>query len=354
MHTFHVLANSAIPTSSSNQFDAHTTFIIRFCEVFVSKGHTVHFYGVDYGKYHVQHTHYHTITKARSHPNFEIISQDSSYIFTSKELNLYLDVRIRLTKIFIDNVGRELPKYYKHIVIHSFLYLTEGWEVPMINVAYCFGGYSNINSNFIYCSNWLMQSREAERKQLGHKGKATYVYPYFDPSEFIFSNQKNTFLYMSRCHKFKGIHIFLVTGGCSKYNKTTRIIYSGDEVHELPMNAEYLGLVTGDKRRELLSTCLALVQPTTYEEPLGFNVIEVNLSGTPVLAPRSGGFMETVQHGTNGYLYGTEAELEFYLLWTEKLSPEESHEHARKLVDRETFYGKTFEYFDELSACACS
>ena len=41
MLTFHVLGNAAIPTNDADQFDARTTFIIRFYEVFIAKGHII-------------------------------------------------------------------------------------------------------------------------------------------------------------------------------------------------------------------------------------------------------------------------------------------------------------------------
>ena len=66
-------------------------------------------------------------------------------------------------------------------------------------------------------------------------------------------------------------------------------------------NVSYLGLVTGERRIELLQNAAALVSATFYLEP-GANVaVESMMCGTPVLATDWGVFTESINHGVSGY-----------------------------------------------------
>lgn len=58
--------------------------------------------------------------------------------------------------------------------------------------------------------------------------------------------------------------------------------------------AEYVGLVTGQAKKELLAGALAVLTPTTYLEPFGGVAVEAMLSGTPVISTDWGAFTETV------------------------------------------------------------
>jgi glycosyltransferase involved in cell wall biosynthesis len=66
-------------------------------------------------------------------------------------------------------------------------------------------------------------------------------------------------------------------------------------------NLIYKGLVNKEQRKVLLSKSTALIQFSLYDEPFGWNVIEANLSGTPVITSNRGAFLDTVKEGVNGY-----------------------------------------------------
>ena len=63
---------------------------------------------------------------------------------------------------------------------------------------------------------------------------------------------------------------------------------------------EYVGLVTGQDKAQLLAGARALLTPTTYLEPFGGVAVEAMLSGTPVIATDWGAMTETVVHGVTG------------------------------------------------------
>jgi glycosyltransferase involved in cell wall biosynthesis len=65
-----------------------------------------------------------------------------------------------------------------------------------------------------------------------------------------------------------------------------------------------------------LADAWALVAPSLWAEPLGLVAVEAIVRGLPVIASRSGGFGETIQHGISGLLFpnGDELELTRHLL----------------------------------------
>lgn len=64
-----------------------------------------------------------------------------------------------------------------------------------------------------------------------------------------------------------------------------------------------LGPVGGEMKHDELRQCRALVAPSVWWEPLGLVAYEAFDYAKPVLAARSGGLGEVVQHGRNGLLH---------------------------------------------------
>ena len=65
----------------------------------------------------------------------------------------------------------------------------------------------------------------------------------------------------------------------------------------------YLGHLIGEAKHDALRRCRALVAPSIWWEPLGLMIYEAYDYAKPVLAARSGGLIETVQHGQTGLLH---------------------------------------------------
>ena len=61
-----------------------------------------------------------------------------------------------------------------------------------------------------------------------------------------------------------------------------------------------LGHIGGETKREALRRCRAVIIPSTWWEPLGLVVYEAYDYRKPVLAAKSGGLCEIVQHGVTG------------------------------------------------------
>lgn len=77
----------------------------------------------------------------------------------------------------------------------------------------------------------------------------------------------------------------------------------GNELKEIAgPNIEFLGEVSQEKKWELIKSAKAYISPS-FQEDFGMLNLEVNAGGTPVIAYRSGGVLETVIDGKTGILF---------------------------------------------------
>ncbi|MCE9519555.1 MAG: glycosyltransferase family 4 protein, partial [Verrucomicrobia bacterium] len=68
-------------------------------------------------------------------------------------------------------------------------------------------------------------------------------------------------------------------------------------------HVRFLGMISGDAKRDALRFCRAVLVPSVWWEPLGLVTCEAYDYGKPVLAAASGGITETVQDGVTGFLH---------------------------------------------------
>lgn len=121
---------------------------------------------------------------------------------------------------------------------------------------------------------------------------------YYEVDEFTFSAEKDDyFLYIGRLVEAKGLHIALET--CARLG--VRLVVAGAGPPPPPELAEYVGVVDGPRRAELMSRARAVFVPSLYLEPFGGVHVEAMLCGTPVITTDWGVFTETVTHGVHGF-----------------------------------------------------
>jgi hypothetical protein len=119
----------------------------------------------------------------------------------------------------------------------------------------------------------------------------------YDPHDFTPTTTPGDYLlYMGRPTPRKGLPIL---AELAKHT-TVPIKVAGQPGADIP-GTEYVGLVTGKDKAELLAGAAALLAPTTYLEPYGGVAVEAMMSGTPAITTDWGGFTETVQHATTGF-----------------------------------------------------
>lgn len=123
---------------------------------------------------------------------------------------------------------------------------------------------------------------------------------------------KNGFwLSVNRLTPEKRIHIQIESFKKDKLLGETLLIVGGYDtnsnrlvtslIEQAPKNVHILGSVSHDTLTYLYSTCKGLIT-TALDEDFGMNVIEAMSYGKPVVAPREGGYKETILHNETGIL----------------------------------------------------
>jgi glycosyltransferase involved in cell wall biosynthesis len=157
--------------------------------------------------------------------------------------------------------------------------------------------------NFDYTSaqrvdTWIANSQEvAKRIEKFYRKRATVIYP---PIELKQTNSKvkkeNYYLMISRIVGGKGIAE--AARAFKELDIPLKIV--GEVVDtRLAAQVESLGRVSEDELARLYSAAKGFVA-LSRDEDLGMTVVESMLSGTPVLAYRAGGYLETVKSGKTG------------------------------------------------------
>ncbi len=132
------------------------------------------------------------------------------------------------------------------------------------------------------------------------------IYPPVDLAEFHLKKTKgNYFLALNRLVRGKGVDVIIEAA--NRLDILLKVAGTGPEMETLKKvsgkNVEFLGWVSDEERVKLLSNAKALIV-AAEDEDFGITSIEAQAAGTPVIAPASGGFLETVIDGKTGLLYG--------------------------------------------------
>lgn len=364
---FHVIANPRIPTNPKYIFDAYTIKIIKFCKMMHSRGHIIHFYGYENASKYVSANFFHTILYKN-----ELLTQiksltnnfsDPEYLAVGarKEIS---DLTTQLDQLVEPRIYQKIAKHYKpnDMILQFFTALS--FPEKMINVAPSIGGGYWLNYQYYAFETEAYMKNEIKRCNRIPKIEY-YVNPWFDPEEYIFTpenKQSHTYLYMARLSKAKGFYYFLnftkacpeynfwIAGGCVSYDKEKGIIKTPEKEIDLKdyPNVTYFGIVNGETKRKLLAEATALIQPTEYFEPCGWNVLEAMLSGTPVLVPNYGAFVDTVVDGVTGYLCKSD-EWHKRMQDVTTLDPQTCRKHVIDNFNEEKAYLKYVKFFNSIA-----
>ncbi len=145
-----------------------------------------------------------------------------------------------------------------------------------------------------------------------YRRDSVVIYPPVDLAEFKLQKKKQDyFLVLSRLVRGKGVEV--VVEACGKLGLSLKVAGSGPEMGSLKKlasnfqhptsNIQFLGWVSDADRVKLLQNAKALIV-ASEDEDFGITSVEAQAGGTPVIAPASGGFLETVIGGKTGLLYG--------------------------------------------------
>lgn len=154
----------------------------------------------------------------------------------------------------------------------------------------------------------------AERIKKFYRRDSVLIYPpvgMSDTQSQISKGKRDFFLSVARLVRGKGVEV--VVAAATKLGLPLKVVGSGPEMDELKKivsrqskiinQVEFLGEVNDQELAKLYAGAKALVV-ASEDEDFGITAVEAQALGTPVIAPRSGGFLETVIEGKTGILYG--------------------------------------------------
>ncbi|MDR0515806.1 MAG: glycosyltransferase family 4 protein [Fibromonadaceae bacterium] len=122
------------------------------------------------------------------------------------------------------------------------------------------------------------------------------------------------FLWLGRFRKYKGVWIaFDAFRAFAKKRPDVKLLFAGSGPEEAKMRAktkklgledrvEFLGMVGGEKKKELMGKALCLLQ-TSYKEGWGLTIIEAAACGTASIASNVSGLCDSVKDKETGLLF---------------------------------------------------
>lgn len=190
-----------------------------------------------------------------------------------------------LEEEYLSHVG-----FLKKIVAQFFLSYIRKWDVKTANRA----NFYLTNSNYV-----------TERIKRIYNREATVIYPPVDTTSFAFESKKDNYYFTSaRMVAYKKMDIIVKAFAALPELK---LIVSGDgpELENLQQlatkNVEFIGFVEKSTLITYMQKAKAFI--LAAEEDFGITSIEAQSCGTPVIAYKKGGYLETVIEHKTGMFF---------------------------------------------------
>lgn len=151
-----------------------------------------------------------------------------------------------------------------------------------------------------------------ERIKKFYRRDAKIIYPPVDLEEFRMNNSdlrskdKDYYLSLSRLWKGKGVDVIVKAAILAKM--PLKVAGNGPEIENLKRiaknspNIKFLGNVSDQERVKLYQGAKALIV-ASEDEDFGITAVESQAAGTPVIAVKSGGYLESVIEGKTGEFF---------------------------------------------------
>ncbi len=153
----------------------------------------------------------------------------------------------------------------------------------------------------------IANSKEVQRRiKKFYRRDSVLIYPPVNLEEFreVKKAKGKYFLSLNRLVRGKGTEVVVVA--CSQLNLPLKVAGSGPELKRLQglakKSVEFLGEVTDKERVELLAGAKAVIV-ASEDEDFGITAVEAQAAGTPVIAVRAGGYLETIEEGETGAFF---------------------------------------------------
>jgi glycosyltransferase involved in cell wall biosynthesis len=292
---FHVLG---IPHTASNKDYSSCAFtqkVVNMCKMLKSRGHTVFHYGNEASD--VWCDEQVSVTKAH-----EISTPDQSGVFDQ-----HSTVYVNFIKNAIEAIGaRKQPNDFLLLFwtalkpvadVHNDLIIVEA------GIGYPYGHFAPFKVFESYAMLHAYRGLPAVGTANGNSWWYDVVIPnYYDLDDFKYSAAKGKYLLFMgmRANGSTGkgdVIAAQVARACG-----IKLVMAGSGFYTGDANGcEIVGFVNGERRRQLLSSALAVLTPSLFVEPFCGVHVEAMLSGTPVISTDWGAFAEYNINGVTGY-----------------------------------------------------
>lgn len=155
---------------------------------------------------------------------------------------------------------------------------------------------------------YIANSQEvAGRIKKFYKRDATVIYPPVEVAQVPQVSRGNYFLAGGRIARPKNIH--LIVKACEELKVPLKIFGKGfggyeEELKNIMQSSkiEFVGEVTDEEKSKLMNSAKAYIF-ASEDEDFGITPVEAMAQGTPVIAYRSGGVVESVKEGKTGIFF---------------------------------------------------
>lgn len=181
------------------------------------------------------------------------------------------------------------------------------------------------------------------------------VYNGIDIDSYIYNEDKEDYyLFLSRISRFKGVHeaIDAAKKADVKLKVAGEDVFVQDPSYVMSVmqscnngKISYLGCVSENKKKELLSNAKALILPILWNEPFGIVVIEALASGTPVITMPRGPMTEIIKHNIEGFFCYSSSEIASAMKMVHEIDPKNCLKRAKdfSIENMVTEYEKLYE-----------
>lgn len=206
--------------------------------------------------------------------------------------------------------------------------------------------------------NWIVNSEYVQKKVKKIYGvDSTVIYPgveekLFEKPKCNFYVDDDFFLVVSRLYDYKKIDVAIRS--CKKANKKLVIVGEGPDMKYLKKIAKdtqttFLGFLPYDEHvKSLYKQANALI--FCGVEDFGYVPVEAMAQGTPVIAYKEGGVLETVEEGLSGEFFNNEKELvEILKKFDNRGYNREKISQYAKNFSEEKFFDNIYKYFNQIN-----
>lgn len=139
-----------------------------------------------------------------------------------------------------------------------------------------------------------------------YRRDSVVIHPGVDTKKYSKATKKSGEYYLALNRLLRGKGTEIIVAACSQLKLPLKVVGSGVELEALQKLAgptvEFVGAVTDEEKIKLYAEAKALIT-CTEQEDFGITPVESMAAGTPVIAARSGGYLETVVAGKTGEFF---------------------------------------------------